>query len=144
MAGSSRKTTIGANSAGQCATCKSCKALFVGFHSTFSIPRLELVQLVRIPHCHGQFPPRFDKKPAKSRPVFCTSTHCAFFVPVPIETIHTWASFIDSDSLMARATCNSGRVRREHFGKWPPGRQESCGSRSTAGKKTVLLRPKSR
>jgi hypothetical protein len=71
-------------------------------------------------------------------------TDRAFFVSVLIETIHTWASFIDSDSLMARATCNCGRVRREHFGKWPPGRQESCGSRSTAGKKTVFLRPKSR
>src|SRR6266705_2536747 len=34
------------------------KALFVGFHSNnkLSIPRLGLVQLVRIPHCHGQFP----------------------------------------------------------------------------------------
>ena len=76
----------------------------------------------------------------------CATTYVnsAFFVPVLIETIHTWASFIDSDSLMARATCNCGRVRREHFGKWPPGRQESCGSRSTAEKRTVFLRPKSR
>jgi len=75
---------------------------------------------------------------------FGTSTESAFFFPVLIETIHTCASFIDSDSLMARATCNCGRVRREHFGKWPPGRQESCGSRSPAGRKTVFLRPKSR
>jgi hypothetical protein len=73
-----------------------------------------------------------------------TRTNSAFFVPVLTETIHTWASFIDSDPLMTRATCNCGRVRREHFGKWPPGRQESCGSRSTAGKKIVFLRPKSR
>src|ERR1700741_2379561 len=71
-------------------------------------------------------------------------TDSAFFMPMLIETIHTWASFIDSDSLMTRATCNCGRVRREHFVKWPPGRQESCGSRSAAGKKTVFLRPKSR
>src|SRR5215467_16408872 len=34
-----------------------------------------------------------------------------------IETLHAWASFIDSDSLMARATCNCGRVRRDHFGE---------------------------
>jgi len=71
-------------------------------------------------------------------------TDSAFFVSVLIERIHTWASFIDSDSLMAGATYNCGRVRREHLGKWPPGRQESCGSRSTAGKKTVFLLPKSR
>src|SRR6266404_5328045 len=90
--------------------------------------------------------PRF-KKISRTRVYkgcLSTSTKCAFFVPVLIETIQTWASFIDSDSLMTRATCNCGRVRREHFGKWPPGRQESCGSRSTAGKKTVFLRPKSR
>jgi hypothetical protein len=73
-----------------------------------------------------------------------TCMKSAFFVPVQIETIHTWASLIDSDSLVARATCNCGRVRREHFAKWPPCRQEPCGSRSTAGKKTVFLRPKSR
>ena len=30
------------------------KALFVGFDSKLSIPRLGLVQLVRIPHCHGR------------------------------------------------------------------------------------------
>src|SRR5258708_22384888 len=84
------------------------------------------------------------RKSQGQRRNFGTSTESAFFVPVLIETIHTWAYFIDSDSLMARATCNCGRVRREHFGKWPPGRQESCGSRSTAGKKTVFLWPKSR
>src|SRR4029077_9097284 len=67
-------------------------------------------------------------QPRKSRGQrrnFGTSTESAFFVPVLIETIHTCAYFIDSDSLMTRATCNYGRVRREHFGKWPPGRQES-------------------
>ena len=39
-------------------------------------------------------------------------TDSAFFVPMLIETIHTCAYFIDSDSLMTRATCNlaSGRV----------------------------------
>src|SRR5258708_30379175 len=80
------------------------------------------------------------RKSQGQRRNFGTSTESAFFVPVLIETIHTCAYFIDSDSLMARATCNCGRVRREHFGKWPPGRQESCGSRSTAAKRTLVFR----
>ena len=45
------------------------KALFVGFLSKLSIPRLGLVQLVRIPHCHGRA--ASISTPSRNFSVFC-------------------------------------------------------------------------
>ncbi len=69
----------------------------LGFHSKLSIPRLRLVQLVRIPHCHGQFSPPRQKDLAHTRiytrvykGCLSTSTKCAFSIQVDLrpEPLH--------------------------------------------------------
>jgi hypothetical protein len=58
----------------------NCKVLATPcFSAGTSLIRLEYCPLlVRILHCHRQFPPLFGKKPSKSRYILCTPTHCTF------------------------------------------------------------------
>jgi hypothetical protein len=126
-----------------------CRALphSLGTTPRRSFPRLNLHN-DRVRRNHGRLP--------SSRCIESARTHHARVCALPLRASDTTlrlpitnppkfpiTPFL-ANFRVARATCNCGRVRREHFGKWPPGCQESCGSRSTAGKKTMFLLPKSR